>query len=98
MTDVEPAEDVEAPEGGTTEKAEGATGTGVLEVAQYGVEGYVTDEGAVAGIFWWNDPTYPANGDSIETYQAQLEAGQAEEERRAGGGDDVDQQRELEPA
>jgi hypothetical protein len=92
MTDVEPAEDVDT---GTAEKDERATGTGVLDVGQYGGVGYITDDGIVAGVFWWNDPTYPANGDAVEVYQAQLEAGQAEEDRRQAA---ASEQPELEPA
>lgn len=90
-------DDVDAGDVEVQERAENATGTDVLTAEQYSV-GYITDEGVVAGIFWWNDPCYPANGDAAEFVNAQneriLESGQL----GLPGRDDVDQQGELEPA
>jgi hypothetical protein len=73
---------------------EGAGDASVLTIDTFS-RGYVTEEGVYAGIFWWNDPVYPANGDAAEFVRAQderaLEAGML-------GYPGPDEPRQLEPA
>jgi hypothetical protein len=68
MSDVDPGSETER------ERAENATGTDVLTLEQMDLGGYVTEEGVVAGLFWWNDPGYPANGDLADLTRQRDEA------------------------